>query len=164
MMKRLLPVAGAAVALVLTACDGGAPPPRSPGPVGGAVSVPHVQTTGFQAGVYVEYPRLSNPYTGFEEEGEQYYRAMNCDGCHGAAGGGGIGPPFLVAEFIYGSQPGNIFESIVQGRPQGMPAYGGKLPDEVVWKMVAYVESLAAPHWQDRPFVTGGSVPPARGR
>jgi cytochrome c oxidase cbb3-type subunit III len=160
-MKRALSGV-AAVAVLAAACDTSGQPARSgraQAPPGGHVTVPYVQTTGFQAGLYVDYEAPINPYAGFEREGERFYRAMNCDGCHGGAGGGGIGPPFLTAELIYGHQPGNIFQSIVQGRPQGMPAYGGKIPDEVVWKIVAYVESLQAPHREDLPFITGGRHP-----
>jgi cytochrome c oxidase cbb3-type subunit 3 len=70
-------------------------------------------------------------------------RAFNCAGCHGARGGGGIGPPFADAEWIYGGEPQNVFQSVVQGRPAGMPAFGGQIPDEQVWKIVAFVRSLA---------------------
>jgi hypothetical protein len=93
---------------------------------------------------------VRNPFAG-AARGRQYYMAFNCAGCHGGRGGGGIGPPFLVRDFIYGSDPGNIFQSIVQGRPHGMPAYGGKAPDEVIWKIVAYVQSLAEPYLRDAP-------------
>jgi cytochrome c oxidase cbb3-type subunit III len=117
-------------------------------PPSGHVTVPWVQTSGFQAGAAVARPVLRNPFEGATNEGRRYYMAFNCAGCHGGRGGGGIGPPFLVPEFIYGSDPGNIFQSIVQGRPYGMPAYGGKASDEVIWKIVAYVQSLAEPYQQ----------------
>jgi cytochrome c oxidase cbb3-type subunit III len=118
-------------------------------PPSGTVTVPYVQTTDFQAGRYVQYARVVNPFADGANEGRQYYMAFNCAGCHGGQGGGGIGPPFLVPDFIYGGDAGNIFQSIIQGRPQGMPAYGGKAPDEVIWKIVAYVQSLAEPYRRD---------------
>src|SRR5690606_33035749 len=80
------------------------------------------------------------------DEGRRYYRWMNCHGCHGARGGGGIGPPFADAEWIYGSEPENIFQSIVQGRPNGMPTYEGMIPEDRVWMIAAYVRSLGQPH------------------
>jgi cytochrome c oxidase cbb3-type subunit III len=142
-----------ATLLLVAACDGFGRPPAEYSavqrPPSGAVTVPHVQTAEFQAGPYVRYAGVRNPFEDAVDEGRQYYMAFNCAGCHGGRGGGGIGPPFLVADFIYGSQPGNIFQSIIQGRPQGMPAYGGKAPDEVIWKIVAYVRSLAEPYQQD---------------
>jgi cytochrome c oxidase cbb3-type subunit 3 len=45
-------------------------------------------------------------------------------------------------KWIYGSTPENIHASIVQGRPNGMPAFGGKIPDAQVWQLVAYVRAL----------------------
>lgn len=129
-------------------------------PPSGQVTVPYVQTSGFQAGPTVRRSVMPNPFEGAVHEGRQYYMAFNCAGCHGGRGGGGIGPPFLVSEFIYGSDPANIFQSIVQGRPYGMPAYGGKASDEVYWKIAAYVQSLAEPYLAgpDEDRSDGGSV------
>lgn len=74
-------------------------------------------------------------------EGQRLFANYNCSGCH-ANGGGGIGPPLMDEDWIYGSRPEQVYASIVQGRPNGMPAWGGRLPDEQVWKIVAYVRSL----------------------
>jgi cytochrome c oxidase cbb3-type subunit 3 len=49
----------------------------------------------------------------------------------------------MDAEWIYGSSPDNIYASIVGGRPNGMPAFGGKLAVTQVWQLVAYVRSLS---------------------
>lgn len=111
----------------------------------GDVTVPQVRTTTFQAGPATPDPTMRNPYAGAVDEGEQFYIAFNCAGCHGARGGGGIGPPLAREGFIYGNEPQNIFQSIVQGRPYGMPAFAGKVPDEVIWKIAAYVRSMSAP-------------------
>ena len=75
-------------------------------------------------------------------EGKRLYQQMNCVGCH-FHGGGGIGPPLMDARWIYGSDPAQIFSTIVQGRPNGMPAFRGKLNDEQVWKLAAYVRSMS---------------------
>ena len=75
-------------------------------------------------------------------EGKRLYNQMNCSGCH-VQGGGGIGPPLMDAAWIYGSAPRNIFETIVEGRPNGMPSFGGKLGDDQVWQLVAYVRSMS---------------------
>jgi len=69
--------------------------------------------------------------------GMRYFNAFNCVGCHAANGGGGIGPSLSNRFFKYGSAPGNIFLTIVQGRPNGMPSWGGILPDSVIWDLVA---------------------------
>jgi cytochrome c oxidase cbb3-type subunit 3 len=75
-------------------------------------------------------------------EGKRLYNQMNCVGCH-FQGGGGIGPPLMDAEWIYGSAGRNIFETIVEGRPNGMPSFRGKLGDAQVWQLVAYVRSMS---------------------
>jgi mono/diheme cytochrome c family protein len=77
-------------------------------------------------------------------EGKNLYQEFNCAGCH-AGGGGAIGPALTDDEWIYGSSPRDIFLTIVQGRPQGMPAWGTKIQETQVWKIVAYVQSLSEP-------------------
>jgi cytochrome c oxidase cbb3-type subunit 3 len=74
-------------------------------------------------------------------EGKRLYNQFNCSGCH-FHGGGGIGPPLMDDQWIYGSQPENIFETIVEGRPNGMPSFGGKLSAPQVWQLAAYVRSM----------------------
>jgi cytochrome c oxidase cbb3-type subunit 3 len=75
-------------------------------------------------------------------EGQRLYRWFNCNGCH-AAGGGDIGPALMDAQWRYGGSIEEIRASIVQGRPNGMPAFGGKIPDPQVWQIAAYVRALS---------------------
>ena len=75
-------------------------------------------------------------------EGKRLYGAFNCSGCH-ANGGGGIGPPLMDEAWIYGDAPENIFATIVEGRPNGMPSFRGRLGNQQVWQLVAYVRSLS---------------------
>ena len=75
-------------------------------------------------------------------EGKRLYNGMNCSGCH-FQGGGGIGPPLMDDEWIYGSDPSQVFNTIVEGRPNGMPSFKGKLGNQQVWELVAYVRSLS---------------------
>jgi cytochrome c oxidase cbb3-type subunit III len=75
-------------------------------------------------------------------EGKRLYTAYNCVGCH-MHGGGGIGPALMDATWIYGSRPEQIYADIVQGRPNGMPSFGGRIPDYQVWEIVAYVRSMS---------------------
>jgi cytochrome c oxidase cbb3-type subunit III len=86
-------------------------------------------------------------------EGKQLYGYMNCVGCH-AWGGGGIGPALMDDEWIYGSEPENIFATIVQGRPNGMPSFRGRLPNDRIWMLVAYVRSMSG--------LTGKNARPGR--
>jgi cytochrome c oxidase cbb3-type subunit 3 len=74
-------------------------------------------------------------------QGQQLFSAFNCVGCH-SHGGGGMGPPLIDDSWIYGSQPQNIFATIIEGRPNGMPSFRGKIPEQQVWELVAYVRAL----------------------
>jgi cytochrome c oxidase cbb3-type subunit 3 len=75
-------------------------------------------------------------------QGEHLYNAFNCVGCH-AHGGGDKGPALMDDKWIYGSNPEQVFASIVQGRPNGMPAFRAKITNNQVWQLVAYVRSLS---------------------
>jgi len=74
-------------------------------------------------------------------EGQRLFNWYNCSGCH-ANGGGGMGPALIDNYWTYGSEPENIHETILRGRPNGMPAWEGRIPDFQVWQLVAYVRSL----------------------
>lgn len=74
-------------------------------------------------------------------EGQRLFAWYNCSGCH-SNGGGGMGPPLIDDTWIYGSAPENIYATIVEGRPNGMPSFGGRIPTPQVWQLVAYVRSL----------------------
>jgi len=75
-------------------------------------------------------------------EGARLFIWYNCNGCH-ANGGGGMGPPLMDDKWIYGSEPEQIFQTIVGGRPNGMPSFRGKVPDYQVWQLVSYVRSMS---------------------
>ena len=75
-------------------------------------------------------------------QGKRLYTWFNCNGCH-AMGGGDSGPPLMDARWIYGSAPENVFATIVEGRPNGMPAFRGRIADYQVWQLVAYVRSMS---------------------
>lgn len=77
--------------------------------------------------------------------GKTLYAWYNCAGCHAPEGGGGMGPPLSDGEWIYGSDPASVYETIVRGRPNGMPTWGGRIPEDHIWKLVAYVRSLSQP-------------------
>lgn len=74
--------------------------------------------------------------------GEKLYSAYNCNGCH-SAGGGGMGPPLMDEEWIYGGRPEQIVATLIQGRPNGMPSFRGKIPTEQMWQLAAYVRNLS---------------------
>jgi cytochrome c oxidase cbb3-type subunit III len=75
-------------------------------------------------------------------EGQKLYDQYHCSGCH-FHGAGGIGPALMDPDWVYGSSPQNIHATILEGRPNGMPSFRGKIPDHQVWQIVAYVRSLS---------------------
>jgi cytochrome c oxidase cbb3-type subunit 3 len=75
-------------------------------------------------------------------EGKRLFNFYNCSGCH-AHGGGGMGPPLIDDKWIYGSESSQVFATIVQGRPNGMPSFRGKILDYQVWQLAAYVRSMS---------------------
>jgi cytochrome c oxidase cbb3-type subunit III len=119
------------------------PPAATPGSAGPASPL--------QPGPPVQALSVPSPFPGqgpYEEnaygvsEGKTLYNQFNCSGCH-SQGGGGMGPPLMDDEWLYGSKPENIFRTIVQGRPNGMPAFGNKIVSDQVWQIVAYVRSMS---------------------
>jgi len=91
--------------------------------------------------------------------GRLYFQRYNCGGCHGDHAGGGMGPSLRDDDWIYGGKPGQIFSSIAEGRAHGMPAWGTKLPDDVIWKLVSYIASLRTPSEPDQPDQTVPAPP-----
>jgi cytochrome c oxidase cbb3-type subunit III len=76
------------------------------------------------------------------QQGKQWFRWYNCVGCH-SHGGGGMGPPLMDSSWIYGSDPDSVFATIMQGRPNGMPSFRGRIPEGQAWQLVAYVRSMS---------------------
>jgi cytochrome c(L) len=92
-------------------------------------------------------PKKLNPYTGQEEaikQGRALYLQHGCSGCHGVGGGGGMGPALLDDEWTFGSDDETLLHLIKGEIPQQtMPAvFGTALPDDDIWKILAYVRSL----------------------
>ena len=112
----------------------------------GAAPAALIATTDFQPGAAVIRSMGPNPYGGSAwstSEGQRLFSQMNCAGCH-ANGGGAIGPALMDDEWIYGSAPEQIFASIAEGRPNGMPSWKSALTNQQIWELVAYVRSLSS--------------------
>jgi cytochrome c oxidase cbb3-type subunit 3 len=106
-----------------------------------------------QPGAVLTDPEIPNPFEGnyhAMNEGRRLFSWYNCAGCHSPGGGGGIGPSLIDEAWIYGNKPANIFDTVVRGRPNGMPAFGGKLPQYQIWQLVTYVRSMS-PQKQEKP-------------
>jgi cytochrome c oxidase cbb3-type subunit III len=136
----LLPMIGCSYGHADIAPSGAAPVSKMPvGPIPGGG--PPVQTP-------------TNPYANDPSalaQGRKLFVQYNCAGCHGGHAGGGMGPSLRDAVWIYGSTDANVFDSIAQGRSQGMPAWGTKLPENQIWQLVAYVKSLRTSKEPDPP-------------
>ena len=120
--------------------------PPSVVPTGVRVSV-------LQPGLSLDTTHVANPYESSayaQSEGQRLFAWYNCSGCH-SNGGGGMGPPLMDDKWIYGSAPEQIFSTIMEGRPNGMPSFAGRIPTPQVWQLVTYVRSL-------------GGLTPASGR
>jgi cytochrome c oxidase cbb3-type subunit 3 len=105
-----------------------------------AVRLGELQPGGMVARDSTTTPYAENAYA--LSMGKQLYNRMNCVGCH-FQGGGGIGPALMDDQWIYGSDPAQIFATIVEGRPNGMPSFRELLSNQQVWQLVAYVRSLS---------------------
>ena len=122
----------------------GWPPPRLPP---AAVQVSELRPDGAPA------PTTDPSLKKFEAnayditQGGQLYRWYNCSGCH-FQGGGGIGPALMDSSWRYGGQIEQIYASISDGRPNGMPTWRAKIPPQQIWQIAAYVRSLSGvtPH------------------
>ncbi|HEX7977893.1 MAG TPA: c-type cytochrome [Gemmatimonadaceae bacterium] len=88
---------------------------------------------------------LRNPYEGnaaVAATGAKLFVAYNCVDCHGADGSGAMGPSLADGRWHFGGTAPEVYESIYQGRPEGMPAWGSLLSPSQIWTLVTYVRTL----------------------
>lgn len=88
---------------------------------------------------------VTNPYAGSPqavEAGKRLFVKMNCAGCHGYTAKGWMGPNLSDKYWRYGGSDDQIYKTLFEGRPQGMPAWGKTLPPEQIWQLVTYIQSL----------------------
>jgi cytochrome c oxidase cbb3-type subunit 3 len=90
-------------------------------------------------------PRKLNPYTTKTEaiaEGETLYKKFNCYACHGAKGGGGMGPNLTDETWQTGDgSDANLLAQIRDGKG-AMPPFKTLLTEDQMWKLIAFVRSL----------------------
>jgi cytochrome c551 len=77
--------------------------------------------------------------------GRRLFLKMNCYGCHGGRGGGGMCPSL---------RDGDADEEVIRdGTESGMPPFGHLLTEQEILDLVAYIESMRTPqeptftHW-----------------
>jgi cytochrome c oxidase cbb3-type subunit 3 len=123
-----------------SAAEGAAPPiPSAVGPIPGAGRPVAFRTD----------PYAGNPVA--IQEGRKLFLWFNCYGCHGGHAGGGMGPSLRDQTWLFGDRDDQIFDSISQGRGKGMPTWGTKIPEDQIWKLVAYIKTLNTPLEADPP-------------
>jgi cytochrome c oxidase cbb3-type subunit 3 len=54
-----------------------------------------------------------------------------------------MGPPLMDDEWRFGARIDQIAVTINEGRPNGMPSFRGKLSEDQIWQLAAYVRSLS---------------------
>lgn len=87
-----------------------------------------------------------NPYAGDEEKaaaGHKLYISYSCVSCHGQSGGGGMGPSLIDQGWRYGGTDADLFHSIHDGRPKGMPAWSSHLTDDQIWEVITFLRTIS---------------------
>ncbi len=87
---------------------------------------------------------MTNPFSGdvsVIQEGEKTFM-KHCEVCHGVGGIGDVCPDLTDNQWIYGSADPDLFTSISEGRPNGMPRWGNFLDEQDIWKIVSYISGL----------------------
>lgn len=147
MSSRFRIEAGAAALLLLASCHKGPANGDMPAQQSGNQGViESSQIPGLDHSLVTADPRADQYYDNANAvvTGKKLFAAYNCSGCH-SNGGGGMGPNLMDDVWIYGGRLTQIHQTLVEGRPNGMPAWGGKVPDEQLWQIAAYVRSLSLP-------------------
>ncbi|MER8424662.1 c-type cytochrome [Mesorhizobium sp. M1403] len=132
-MNRRLPRLLSAM-LALAACQREERDPR-PQPALGSGDQPVPASSDAKAGAFE-----ANAF--HLSEGKRLFNWFNCSGCH-ANGGGGMGPALMDQKWIYGGSIESIHATIRDGRPNGMPSFRDKIPDDQIWELAAFVRSLS---------------------
>lgn len=134
-----------AVVLALAGCSRPAEHFRPPAPPSAFVEGAEIPT-GDLAGAAqsAKAAMIDNPFEGRQTavaQGKTLFAQMNCAGCHGYDLAGAMGPDLTDRYWRYGGTPGAIYQSIANGRPQGMPAWRQALPPADIWMLVSYIQS-----------------------
>jgi cytochrome c oxidase cbb3-type subunit 3 len=128
------------VACAVVAACGRERRPFHDSPPEASVAAESAKATRSDSGVSREGLYGDNAYA--LNDGKRLFVAYNCGTCH-SHGGGGMGPPLMDSAWIYGFEPANIYATIANGRPNGMPSFRNRIPPSQMWELVAYVRSMS---------------------
>jgi mono/diheme cytochrome c family protein len=74
-------------------------------------------------------------------EGRAFFNQRCAGRCHGVDGQEGFDGPILVGKAYL--DPTFVFVTLITGRPgSAMPSWKGRLSDDELWKVIAFVSSL----------------------
>lgn len=154
-MSPRTPAVVLAAALAL-ACNRASPERAQQGAQASAPSGTATPGPGVSPGLYAGalIGPLTNPFTGDARairDGRRMFNGFNCSGCHSGYAGGGMGPNLRDTVWVYGSTDADLYSTIAEGRPNGMPAWGGRIPEEQIWQIIAYLRTLGTDDEPEKP-------------
>jgi cytochrome c oxidase cbb3-type subunit 3 len=134
------------IALLLAGCNRGAQPALPAEQPSRPIVIDSALDPGVAYSLVTTDPRAAAYYNNAEavNTGKRLFQQYNCSGCH-SNGGGGMGPDLMDDVWIYGGRLEQIHQTLVDGRPNGMPSWGNKVPDQQLWQLAAYVRSMSLP-------------------
>ena len=154
------------IALLLAGCNRGAQPALPADQPSRPILIESALDPGVGYSLVTTDPRAAAFYNNAEavNTGKRLFQQYNCSGCH-SNGGGGMGPDLMDDVWIYGSRLEQIHQTLVEGRPNGMPSWGNKVPDQQLWQLAVYVRSMSLPQTlaaetDNTPSQTPAPVPP----
>lgn len=89
-------------------------------------------------------PVAKNPFEGKADaikEGRDIFE-KNCAVCHGKDAKGGIGPDLLKKDLKFGRSDSDLYFSIANGRPGGMPDWEKALGKDRIWYVVSFLRTI----------------------
>jgi putative heme-binding domain-containing protein len=105
------------------------------------------------AGAATQTVPAVNPHAGnpdAERNGQGIYR-QRCANCHGMDARGHRGPDLTVL-WAVGRTDAGIFQTVMKGVPgTEMPAAGVRTPEDEIWKVLAYLRTLAVAPTEETP-------------
>lgn len=75
------------------------------------------------------------------EAGKNLYDGT-CKVCHMADGEGAVGPNLTDKYYLYGGTPGDLFTSVSNGRPNGMPEHKSKFNELQIQQLISYIHTF----------------------
>jgi cytochrome c551 len=85
-------------------------------------------------------------------EGRRVYMKLNCYGCHGIRGAGGMGPSLREDETDEGrsrrevGETDELAEKVLHGAEEGMPKFSRYVDQTDIANLTAYIRSLGGPN------------------